>query len=312
MGCWPVHSTARIPLGRFKIIGAESQTGKNCASALALDDFHPSHNCPAVTIGPPFPSTKQIRSVVKRPKFVGRCLGPGRARKFHTHWHARTAKKTYQMCNIQKDHRAPGVLPADLSTFTHANNRATWTSPPQLLLVYRKDAQTQRVGRARSPLRAGVGHADSASGARILPSAPLRARLRRAPLLVEKSPDTLHPPCGHCGQDGRAPISAQRRRESVGRVLHVRDAPPSVHPETSGGQRTARPTNPVVTERATLGRSKFCIEEQGFVRAGCCARSGYTKLWTTRKSSINRTKSGAGAPHSKNFSSNPSQQKRRE
>jgi len=164
VGCWPVHSTARIPLGRFKIIGAESQTGKNCASALALDDFHPSHNCPAVTIGPPFPSTKQIRSVVKRPKFVGRCLGPGRARKFHTHWHARTAKKTYQMCNIQKDHRAPGVLPADLSTFTHANNRATWTSPPQLLLVYRKDAQTQRVGRARSPLRAGVGCANLACG----------------------------------------------------------------------------------------------------------------------------------------------------
>jgi len=47
--------------------------------------------------------------------------------------------------------------------------------------------------------------------------------------------------------------SAQRRRESVGRVPHVRDAPPSVHPETSGGQGTARPTNPVVTERAPEG-----------------------------------------------------------
>ena len=47
--------------------------------------------------------------------------------------------------------------------------------------------------------------------------------------------------------------SAQRRRELVGRVPHVRDAPPSVHPERSGGQRTARPTNPVVTERAPEG-----------------------------------------------------------
>jgi len=36
--------------------------------------------------------------------------------------------------------------------------------------------------------------------------------------------------------------STHRRRESVGRVPHVRDAPPSVHPERSGGQRTARPT----------------------------------------------------------------------
>jgi len=61
------------------------------------------------------------------------------------------------------------------------------------------------------------------------------------------------------------------------------------------------------TARAPLVLSKFCIEEQGFVRAGCCVRSGYAKLWTTRKSSINRTESGAGAPRSKNFSSNPSQ-----
>jgi len=29
-----------------------------------------------------------------------------------------------------------------------------------------------------------------------------------------------------------------------------------------------------VNWRATLGRSKFCIEEQGFVRAGCCAALG--------------------------------------
>jgi len=52
-------------------------------------------------------------------------------------------------------------------------------------------------------------------------SAPLRARLRRAPLIVEKSPDTLHPPCGHCGQDGRAPIypgaRPARSQESCGR-----------------------------------------------------------------------------------------------
>jgi len=39
-----------------------------------------------------------------------------------------------------------------------------------------------------------------------------------------------------------------------------------------------------VNWRAPPGRNKFCIEEQGFVRAGCYARSGYTKLCTTRKS----------------------------
>ena len=38
--------------------------------------------------------------------------------------------------------------------------------------------KAQRVSRARSPLRAGVSRADLASRARILPSAPLRARLR--------------------------------------------------------------------------------------------------------------------------------------
>jgi len=109
------------------------------------------------------------------------------------------------------------------------------------------------------------------------------------------------------------PILHSRNAESkVGRVPHVRDAPPSVHPERSGGQRTARPTKTVVPARATLERSKFWIEGQGFVRAGCCVRSGYAKLWTTPKSSINRTESGAGAPRSKNFYSNPSQQRRRE
>jgi len=44
--------------------------------------------------------------------------------------------------------------------------------------------KAQRVGRARCPLRAGVGRADPASRARILPSAPLRARLRRATIPV--------------------------------------------------------------------------------------------------------------------------------
>ena len=58
----------------------------------------------------------------------------------------------------------------------------------------------------------------------------------------------------------------------VWRVPHVRDAPQSIHPERSGGQRTARPTNPVVTERATLGHSKFCIGRRAFVRAGLRAR----------------------------------------
>jgi len=113
-------------------------------------------------------------------------------------------------------------------------------------MAARQSAQRRResVGRAVH-CAPGLGCAEPASRARILPSAPLRARLRASNLLV--------------------------------REKHPVDS-------ASGGQRTARPTNPVVTARATLGRSKFCIEEQGFVRAGFCTRSGYTKLWLTRKS----------------------------
>jgi len=39
------------------------------------------------------------------------------------------------------------------------------------------------------------------------------------------------------------------------------------------------------TARATLGRSKRRVfEGKAFIQTGCCVRSGYTKLWTTRKS----------------------------
>jgi len=68
------------------------------------------------------------------------------------------------------------------------NRKRCWSTALQKLLLQSFTVETQRVGRARSPLRAGVGCADPASQARILPSAPLRARLRRATLLVEKSP----------------------------------------------------------------------------------------------------------------------------
>ena len=84
------------------------------------------------------------------------------------------------------------------------------------LLFQSFTVEAQRVGRARSPLRAGVGCADPASRAGILPSAPLRARLR-------------------------LPAETLRRRVKVGRVPHVRDAPQSIQPKTFGGQRTARP-----------------------------------------------------------------------
>ena len=38
-------------------------------------------------------------------------------------------------------------------------------------------------------------------------------------------------------------------QSKVGRVPHVRDAPPSICPKPFGGQRTARPTNAIVTAR---------------------------------------------------------------
>jgi len=135
----------------------------------------------------------------------------------------------------------------------------------------------------------------------------LISQLRNCPARKKPLTRSTHPE-GHCGQDGRAPISTQRRRALVGRVPRVRDAPQSVHPETSGGQRTARPTNPAVTARATLVRSKFCIERRAFVRAGLRARVRPAPNSGDRESRhSNRTESGAGAPRSKNFYSNPSQ-----
>ena len=45
----------------------------------------------------------------------------------------------------------------------------------------------------------------------------------------------------------------------VGRVPHVRYAPPSVHPETSGGQRTARPTSDrVLTKQNPQRKCGWC------------------------------------------------------
>ena len=102
------------------------------------------------------------------------------------------------------DQRAAGILPG----------RDAWPHASAFLMQRRKSAE---LGRARSPLRAGVGCAAPASRAGILASAPLRARLR---LTAE----------------------ALRRRVKVGRVPHVRDALQSICPKPFGGQRTARPT----------------------------------------------------------------------
>ena len=141
-------------------------------------------------------------------------------------------------------------------------------------------------GRARSPLRAGAGRADPASRPESLPSAPLRARLRRATL----------PFAGATSARMAARQSAQRRRESVGRVPRVRDAPPSVHPERSGGQRAAPPYQrsgfdeakpaaqmwmsqsggcKISAAKKQSGRhSKSRVGRRCFVQANCPARFG--------------------------------------
>ena len=82
--------------------------------------------------------------------------------------------------------------------------------------------------------------------------------------------------------------------------------------ETDGVRRT--PLQKLWYRRAPLkGRSKFCIEEQGFGQGRLlCALGLYQTLADAEVLSINRTKSGAGAPRSKNFYYNPSQQRRRE
>ena len=82
--------------------------------------------------------------------------------------------------------------------------------------------------------------------------------------------------------------------------------------ETDGVRRT--PLQKLWYRRAPLeGRSKMCIEEQGFGQGRLLSALGlYQTLTDAQVVSVNRTESGAGAPRSKNFSSNPSQQRRRE
>jgi len=50
----------------------------------------------------------------------------------------------------------------------------------------------------------------------------------------------------------RGGYKPRRCRVRVGRVPHVRDAPPCVHPKTFGGQRTGRPTRDRVLTKQTL------------------------------------------------------------
>jgi len=78
----------------------------------------------------------------------------------------------------------------------------------------------------------------------------------------------------------------RRHGELVGRVPHVRDAPPCVHPKTSGGQRTAHPTKTVVLARATLEGNKSRVGRRRVGQANSPARSGLHKLWPTWKSSL--------------------------
>ena len=75
---------------------------------------------------------------------------------------------------------------------------------------YTKESQSQ--GRARSPLRAAVGRADHGFlGWNPAVRALTSAGTVRAPPCRKKASDMLHSPCGHCGQDGRAPECNNRR-----------------------------------------------------------------------------------------------------
>jgi len=95
--------------------------------------------------------------------------------------------------------------------------------------------------------------------------------------------------------------SSARRRESCRPGFEVRIY---VFPRSYERGYGARPS----------GAQQGCrvFEGKALSKPAAVPGSGYTKLWKTPKSSINRAESGAGAPRSKNFFSNPSQQGRRE
>ena len=155
--------------------------------------------------------------------------------------------------------------------------------------------KAQRVGRARSPLRAGATRTGPAYWVESCFCAPLGARLRAGNLLV--------------------------------REKHPVDS-------ASGVQRTARPTSDrVLTKQNPQGKCGWCslvaarLAPQKAVRT---ARQIPRWKATLRPSQLpsavrpapnsgrhgshpsNRTESGAGAPRSKNFYYNPSHRRRRE
>ena len=92
----------------------------------------------------------------------------------------------------------------DAQVVNQSNRKRCWSTALQKLLLQSFTVETQRVGRARSPLRAGVGRADPASRAGIPPSAPLRARLHG-----------LMRPCGYRLQSWQAHDCPGRRRPAA-------------------------------------------------------------------------------------------------
>jgi len=135
-----------------------------------------------------------------------------------------------------------------------SNRKRCWSTALQKLLLQSFTAEAQRVGRARSPLRAGVGCADPASGFESGFPRPYGRGYGARPSWSKKAlTRSIHLDGAAAKMAARQ--SAQRRRELVGRVPHVRDAPPCVHPKTSGGQRTARPTSDrVLTKQNPQGK----------------------------------------------------------
>jgi len=112
------------------------------------------------------------------------------------------------------------------------------------------------------------------NGARASAPAEIRSG-QRYYLQAFTSPVLLHPkkdlkpvpltgwPILHC--------RGAKTQSKLGRVPHVRDAPLSSRSKTSGGQRTARPTNAIVTACDCLGRRKPAAKITGGARASAPA-----------------------------------------
>ena len=111
-------------------------------------------------------------------------------------------------------------------------------------------------------------------GARASAPAEIRSG-QRYYLQAFTSPVLLHPkkdlkpvpltgwPILHC--------RGAKTQSKLGRVPHVRDAPLSSRSKTSDGQRTARPTNAIVTACDCLGRRKPAAKITGGARASAPA-----------------------------------------